>query len=591
MSRLATVSIIASLFAPLSAQIFVSPTGNDTTGNGTVGNPYLTITRATTGAPAGSTIQLAAGTYGTGEQIVLTTTAFTLVGAGVGQTIIKPHATLGAPYPVGTPPGTLEAYKIAIAVDGPARVDIRNLTIDCDFNFTGIGTGRLVGLYLRNGADVVADNVEITNVRTNPVNGIQGPVAVVVRGDNNADRCELTMRGCYVHDWGKNGFVASFNSHVVLEGNEFVGSGPLFEPFPGPSVPAQNCVQIGFGATGVVRGNLIKDAVYPPATVTSTGILLFNAGPGCIIEGNQINRCQTPCYAIQSPAANVPLVIRRNRMTESNWGLTVDDNFGVTVTGNVVHGGIVENAYDGGTGANTNVWTNNNFSDWSGVGAYAIPGGDAVDPTPRRGFDDLSASTSVAVGGVPNDLVTADLGGTSALDFATVNDPASFSSAPSLSVGINTGFPSYAVQTLSFGVAGEQPSGLCVGEFNGSAGLDLAVVTSNLNNWYVFANNGTGTFSLLASGTLPPAALVPNDVACGDLNGDGRADLAVSTLGLLTPGGGFVLLNNGTGTGFASSTLPGTFTGVVSRCCRSAMATSGMPHWYAHCWRVFTSCS
>jgi len=554
MARLSALSaVLLCLSAPtLSAQIHVSPTGNDTTGDGSAGNPYLTITRAMTGAPAGSTIQLTAGTFGLAEQVVFTTTSLTLVGAGIGATILKPHATATAMYPAGLLPGTPEAHRVALAVNGPARVDVRNLTIDCDFNFTNLGTGRLYGLYLRDGGDATVTDVEVKNVRTDPLNGIQGPVAVVVRGDNLGDPCELTLRSCYVHDWGKNGFAANFNSASVLEDNQFIGSGAT-------AVIAQNCVQVSRGSTAVLRGNLIKDSFYTPASVTSTGILFFDAGPGSVVEGNACNRCQTGIYLIQSVPASVPIAVRDNRLSEMTWGLENAGTWGATFTNNVIHGATTETAYDDSTGANTNTWTGNNYSDWSGAGTYAVPGGDVVDPAPRRGFDDLGAATTVAVGGVPNDLVVADFGGPSALDFATVNDPPSLAGLPSVSIGLNTGFPSYAVQTLTFGGAGAQPAGICAGEFNGSAGLDLAVVTANEAKWYVFANNGSGTFSLHASGTLPAAALSPNDVAAGDVDGDGRADLAVATLGLLTPGGGFVLVNNGTGTGFAGSALPGAF--------------------------------
>lgn len=554
----ALAATLLSLSAPgLIAQIHVSPTGDDTLGNGTLGNPYLTITRAMTGAPAGSTIQLSAGTFGLAEQVVFTTTSLTLVGAGMGTTILKPHATAIAQYPAGLLPGTPEDHRIALVVNGPARVDVRDLTIDCDFNFTGFGTGRLYGLYLRDGGDATVDNVEIKNVRTNPLNGIQGPVAVVVRGDNALDQCELTMRNCYVHDWGKNGFASNFNAFSILQDNQFIGSGQT-------AVIAQNCVQVSRGSTAIVRGNLLKDSFYTPASVTSTGILFFDQGPGCVVESNDCNRCQSALYVFQSVAANVPLAIRDNRLTESTWALTIFGNWGSTVTNNVIHGATDDSAYDNSTGGNTNTWTGNNYSDWSGAGTYAVSGGDAVDPAPRRNFDDLGAAITVPVGGVPNEVVVADFGGSAALDFATVNDPATLVAMPSVSIGINGGFPSYAVQTLSFGGAGAQPAGICVGQFDGAAGLDLAVVTDE-RKWYVFANNGSGTFTQLASGSLPPALLSPSDVACGDLNGDGRADLVVADLGSvgLVAGGGYVLLNGGSGTSFTASALPGAF---VSGC-------------------------
>src|SRR3989442_13599910 len=42
---------------------YVATTGSDTTGNGTSGNPYATISKAATVAVAGDTITVADGTY------------------------------------------------------------------------------------------------------------------------------------------------------------------------------------------------------------------------------------------------------------------------------------------------------------------------------------------------------------------------------------------------------------------------------------------------------------------------------------------------------------------------------------------------
>src|SRR5262245_48663986 len=43
--------------------LFVATTGNDTTGNGSSGNPWRTIQKAATTATAGQVVNIAAGTY------------------------------------------------------------------------------------------------------------------------------------------------------------------------------------------------------------------------------------------------------------------------------------------------------------------------------------------------------------------------------------------------------------------------------------------------------------------------------------------------------------------------------------------------
>jgi len=49
-----------------ATDIFIAPTGNDTTGDGSIGNPYATLNKAATVAVAGDTIQVRAGSYGGG---------------------------------------------------------------------------------------------------------------------------------------------------------------------------------------------------------------------------------------------------------------------------------------------------------------------------------------------------------------------------------------------------------------------------------------------------------------------------------------------------------------------------------------------
>ena len=59
----AVALLLSCCAAGVAADIFVATNGNDTTGNGSISSPYATLTKATSVAAAGDTIQVRAGSY------------------------------------------------------------------------------------------------------------------------------------------------------------------------------------------------------------------------------------------------------------------------------------------------------------------------------------------------------------------------------------------------------------------------------------------------------------------------------------------------------------------------------------------------
>jgi len=90
---------------------------------------------------------------------------------------------------------------------------------------------------------------------------------------------------------------------------------------------------------------------------------------------------------------------------------------------------------------------------------------------------------------------------------------------------------------------GYEPLSAAVADFNGDGHLDVAVTNEGVNgkgSVMVFFGNGDGTFQ---KPTIYNLSAYPDSVAAGDLNGDGRPDLAVAEADV----GVAILLNKGDG--------------------------------------------
>ncbi|MGQ0571731.1 MAG: FG-GAP repeat domain-containing protein, partial [Armatimonadota bacterium] len=89
--------------------------------------------------------------------------------------------------------------------------------------------------------------------------------------------------------------------------------------------------------------------------------------------------------------------------------------------------------------------------------------------------------------------------------------------------------------------AGNIPNSVALGDVNGDGRADLAVANSNSNNVSMLLGNGDGSFRAAVNFA---AGDFPSSVAIGDVSGDGRPDLAVANI---NSGNVSVLLGNGNG--------------------------------------------
>jgi uncharacterized protein (DUF2141 family) len=162
--------------------------------------------------------------------------------------------------------------------------------------------------------------------------------------------------------------------------------------------------------------------------------------------------------------------------------------------------------------------------------------------------------TNYPTGINPISVAVGDLNGDGQLDLVTANiggDPnGNPTPAGTISVLLGSGGGTFSAATtnptgslLAFSVA--------IGDLNGDGKLDLAVANygdpvsgSPGGTISVFLGNGNGTFSAATLYSTQTHLSGAQSVAIGDLNGDGKLDLAVADASNLVP----ILLGNGDGT-------------------------------------------
>ncbi len=92
-----------------------------------------------------------------------------------------------------------------------------------------------------------------------------------------------------------------------------------------------------------------------------------------------------------------------------------------------------------------------------------------------------------------------------------------------MSVLLNLGAGTFA-KNVDY-ATGSQPSFVAIGDLNGDGKPDLATANQNENAVSVLLNLGAGTF---AAKVDYATGAYPQTVALGDLNGDGRPDFAAA---------------------------------------------------------------
>jgi len=164
----------------------------------------------------------------------------------------------------------------------------------------------------------------------------------------------------------------------------------------------------------------------------------------------------------------------------------------------------------------------------------------------------------VATGSGPTAMATGDFNGDGKPDVIVASGNGSYTVLLGQGNGAFTA-TTYSVSSLLSG----SPVQLAVGDFNGDGFADVAIASSGNNAVVILLGNGNGTF---AASSTPSNAGNPYAVAVGDFNGDGKQDLAVGGLTgafgiLLGNGDGTFAIGQNLGQGGATSLVVGDFNG------------------------------
>src|SRR3954451_384088 len=165
----------------------------------------------------------------------------------------------------------------------------------------------------------------------------------------------------------------------------------------------------------------------------------------------------------------------------------------------------------------------------AGIGILVGTGNGGVTPAP--GSPDPDGTNTF-----PQGLAVGDLNGDTRLDIAVANHMSSTVNVllGSGSSGVVGFLPAVGSPFLTANgpTAGNGPANIAIGDVNGDGKPDLATANDSSNNSSVFLGNGLGRFLHIAGSPFSfPNASSPLGVAVGDLSGDGLADVAVANRG------------------------------------------------------------
>jgi hypothetical protein len=254
------------------------------------GAQYSSIQAAVDAAKPGDTISVCAGTY---HEQVFVNKQLTIKGFdanNMNQAIIMPTTVMAN----STSTATGNPIAAIVLVDGTAKVNLSNLTVDGSNNGISGCAPNLVGVYYRNSSGT-ADSLAVRNIKLGSgLEGCQSGLGIFVQ-TGTGRHSTVIVSNCSVHDYQKNGITANeVGTNATIRGNDVAGIGAT------PNI-AQNGIQMADGAVGVIGSNFVLNHIYSLCTdvnncaAVSTNILVFTSN-AVKVTHNTVGNSQVNIY-------------------------------------------------------------------------------------------------------------------------------------------------------------------------------------------------------------------------------------------------------------------------------------------------------
>jgi hypothetical protein len=270
---------------------------------------------------------------------------------------------------------TGNAIAAAVFVSGAANVSITGLTVDGINNGITECAPVLIGVYFQNSSGSLQHATVRNFALSASLNGCQSGTGVFVES-GGGQSSDVEISDCSIHGYQKNGVTANeTGTNARIHDNIVTGAGPT-------TGAAQNGIQIGFSATGAIRGNTVANNFWSPCndattcTSVATAILVTQSNNvrvgentvgidqvGIFIDGND-NHVHGNSAFSASVFENITILGNGNRIEENRVFNGGDADIFVQGNNNTVMGNLITEAPAGileGSGSTGNIFTANAF--------------------------------------------------------------------------------------------------------------------------------------------------------------------------------------------------------------------------------------